>query len=166
MFTVYICKCGNNMLVKGGEIMDLFNFAIAFQILLFLYFEVTTLVNLYPWNDLSKYSTKEKFIEATVNGIIIILCIGLFITQIKWLMIISVVFWFVFLFMQLLNWWMPYLTGKYLNQFPKTLYETHFKNTLKLLPPIKDHIIPDLQHNVLQIISLITFILSALVIIT
>ncbi|MFY0521517.1 hypothetical protein ACOMCU_27440 [Lysinibacillus sp. UGB7] len=114
--------------------MDLFNFAIAFQILLFLYFEVTTLVNLYPWNDLSKYSTKEKIIEATVNGIIIILCIGLFITQIKWLMIISVVFWFVFLFMQLLNWWMPYLTGKYLKQFPKTLYETHFKNTLKLLP--------------------------------
>ncbi|KOS62083.1 hypothetical protein AN161_14805 [Lysinibacillus sp. FJAT-14222] len=68
--------------------------------------------------------------------------------------------------MQLLNWWMPYLTGKYLKQFPKTLYETHFKNTLKLLPPIKDHIIPDLQHNVLQIISLITFILSALVLIT
>jgi hypothetical protein len=146
--------------------MDFFKVAIAFQILLFIYFEGTTLVQLYPWNDLSKYSNQEKIIEATVNGIIIIFCMGLFITQIKWLMIISVIFWFVFLFMQILTWWMPYLTGKHLKQFPKTLYETHFKNTLKLLPPIKDHIIPDVQHNVLQIISLITFILSAFVLIT
>lgn len=141
--------------------MDLLKFAIFSQILVFLYFEVTTLVNIYPWNDLSKYSKQEKIIEATVNGFIIILCLGLFITQIKWLMIISVVFWFVFLLMQLLTWWMPYLTGKHLKQFSKAQYETHFKNTLKLLPPIKDHIIPDAQHNVLQIISLITFFVSA-----
>lgn len=141
--------------------MDFYKLAIVFQILLFLYFEITTLVNLYPWNDLSKYSNKEKITEATVNGIIIILSFGLFITQLKWLMIISVLFWFIFLFMQILNWWMPYLTGKHLKQFPKTLYESHFKNTFKLLPPIKDHIIPDAQHNVLQIISLITFMVSA-----
>jgi hypothetical protein len=146
--------------------MDFFKMAIAFQILLFIYFEGTTLVNLYPWNDLSKYSNQEKIIEASVNGIIIILCLGLFISEIKWLMIISVIFWFVFLFMQILTWWMPYLTGKHLKQFPKTLYETHFKNTFKLLPPIKDHIIPDAQHNVLQILSLITFIVSTFALFT
>jgi hypothetical protein len=146
--------------------MDFFKVAIAFQILLFIYFEGTTLVNLYPWNDLSKYSNQEKIIEASVNGIIIILCLGLFISEIKWLMIISVIFWFVFLFMQILTWWMPYLTGKHLKQFPKTLYETHFKNTFKLLPPIKDHIIPDAQHNVLQILSLITFIVSTFALFT
>jgi hypothetical protein len=122
--------------------------ALSLRILLFLYFEITTLVNLYPWNDLSKYSYKEKMIEATVNGAIIIFCLGLFITQIKWIMAISVVFWLVFFLMQLLNWWMPYLTGKHLKQFPKIVYDTHFKNTIKLLPPIKDHIIPDAQHNI------------------
>jgi hypothetical protein len=146
--------------------MDFSKMAIAFQILLFIYFEGTTLVNLYPWNDLSKYSNQEKIIEASVNGIIIILCLGLFISEIKWLMIISVIFWFVFLFMQILTWWMPYLTGKHLKQFPKTLYETHFKNTFKLLPPIKDHIIPDAQHNVLQILSLITFIVNTFALFT
>ncbi|MBU8878762.1 hypothetical protein BGM26_07125 [Bacillus sp. FJAT-29790] len=142
--------------------MDSFKLAVGLQILLFLYFEITTLINLYPWNDLSKYSNREKIIEATANGIVIILSWALFITKIKWLMLISVLFWFVFLLMQLLTWWMPYLTGKHLKQFPRTLYETHFKNTIKILPPIKDHIIPDAQHNVLQIISLLIIIACAI----
>lgn len=76
--------------------MDYYIVAICLQILLLLYFEVTTLVPLYPWNDLSKYSPKEKYTEAIVNGLIIVINIGLFITMIKWLMIISVVFWFIF----------------------------------------------------------------------
>ncbi|QKG85492.1 hypothetical protein GXN76_14200 [Kroppenstedtia pulmonis] len=142
--------------------MDPFKWAVALQVLLFIYFEVTTLFNLYPWNDLSAYSFREKIIEASVNGAVIILNLVLFISGITWLMIISVVFWFVYLLMQLLIWWMPYLTGKHLKQFPKTLYDTHFRKTVKWLPPIKEHIIPDAQHNVLQLITLATFILCAI----
>jgi len=142
--------------------MDLFKWAVILQLLLLLYFEAITLLNLYPWNDLSKYSLREKLIEATVNGAIIIFNAVLFITKVKWLMMISVVFWFFYLLMQLLTWWIPYLTGQHLKQFPRTLYDTHFRETIKLLPPIKDHIIPDAQHNVLQILSLITLIVSML----
>src|SRR5699024_100171 len=123
---------------------------------------ITTLVDLYPWNDLSKYSLKETVLEATVNGIVMLLAFGLFVTKITWLMMISVIFWTVHLVMQLLNWWMPYLTRKHLKQFTKALYETHFQKTIKILPPIKDHIIPDAQHNVLQIITLGTVITSAI----
>src|SRR5690606_12662084 len=97
--------------------------------------EVITLVNLYPWNDLSTYSFKEKITEATINGAIISASLALFISKAKWLMVVSVVFLFIFLLMQLLTWWMPYLTGKHLKQFPRTLYNTHFKKTFKLLPP-------------------------------
>lgn len=107
------------------------------QIVLFIYFEVTTLINLYPWNDLSKYSHKERLLDATINGIIIIIGIILFVIKVKWLMVISIVL-FVFLFMQLLTWWMLYLTGKHLKQFPRSLYDTHFQETLKILPPIKN----------------------------
>lgn len=142
--------------------MDIFKWAVILQLLLLLYFEAITLLNLYPWNDLSKYTFKEKVIEATVNGAIIIFNAGLFTTKVKWLMMISIVFWFLFLLMQLLTWWMPYVTGKHLKQFPRTLYDTHFKETIKLLPPIKDHIIPDAQHNVLQFLTLITFIVSVM----
>lgn len=98
--------------------MDYYYVSLVLQILLFLYFEVTTLVPLFPWNDLSKYSRKEKFTEAIANGLIILLCIGLFATKIKWLMAISVMFYLVFLVMQILTWWMPYLTGIHLKQFP------------------------------------------------
>lgn len=145
--------------------MNIFLFAVALQILLFIYFEVTTLMNLFPWNDLTKYSPKEKLLEATVNGITIIVGLVLFVTKIKWLMVISVVLWFIFLLMQLLTWWMPYLTGKHLKQFPRELYDTHFRDTIKILPPIKNHIIPDAQHIVLQIISLATFIASLIAVI-
>ena len=146
--------------------MNIFLWSVILQILLFLYFEVTTLVNLFPWNDLSKYSYRERLLEATVNGITIIIGIALFVTKIKWLMTISVVLWFVFLLMQLLTWWMPYLTGKHLKQFPRDLYDTHFQETLKILPPIKNHIIPDAQHTVLQIISLATFMTSLITVIS
>jgi len=105
-------------------------------------------------------------LEATVNGIKIIIGLVLFITKVKWLMIISTVFWFVFLLMQLLTWWMPYLTGKHLKQFPRELYDTHFQKTIKILPPIRNHIIPDAQHNVLQIISLATFVMSLITVIS
>lgn len=145
--------------------MSSFSWAVSLQMLLFVYFEATTLINLFPWNDLSKYSSKEKLLEATVNGIVIIIGVAMFVSKIKVFMVISVVFWFVFLFMQLLTWWMPYLTGKHLKQFPRELYDTHFQRTLKILPPIKDHIIPDAQHNVLQILTLITFIASLIFII-
>lgn len=140
--------------------LDIFLWAVVLQVLLLFYFEVTTLVDLFPWNDLSNYSSQEKIVEATVNGIIILIGSGLFITKIKWLMGFSVVLWLVFLFMQLLTWWMPYVTGRHLQQFPRELYETHFQKTIKILPPIKNHIIPDAQHNVLQILSLAVLITS------
>jgi len=142
--------------------MELYYWAISFQVFLFIYFEITTLVNLYPWNDLAKYSLREKVTEAIVNGMIIIIGIGLFLTKIKGLMIFSVIIWLIYLLMQLLTWWMPYLTGKHLKQFSKTLYQTHFQETIKILPPIKNHIIPDAQHNILQLLSLAAFIVSFL----
>ncbi|MBD8006611.1 hypothetical protein [Bacillus norwichensis] len=142
--------------------MGYYNIAIVLQILLFFYFEVTTLLNLFPWNDLSKYTRKEKFTEAITNGLFILLCIGLFATKVKWLMAISVMFYLIFLIMQILTWWMPYCTGIHLKQFPKSLYESHFKDTIKWLPPMKDHIIPDAQHNVLQLLSMITLIASSI----
>jgi len=146
--------------------MSIFLWAVFLQVLLLIYFELTTLINLYPWNDLSKYSYQERLLEATINGIIIVIGIILFVTKVKWLMVISVVLWFAFLFMQLLTWWMPYLTGKHLKQFPRSLYDTHFQETLKILPPIKNHCIPDAQHNVLQLLSLATFVISLMAVIT
>lgn len=146
--------------------MDMFLWTVILQVLLFFYFEMTTLINLFPWNDISKYSYKEKLFEATVNGITIIIGLALFVTKIKLLMIISTAFWFVFLLMQLLTWWMPYLTGKHLKQFPRELYDTHFQKTIKALPPIKNHIIPDAQHNVLQMISLATFVTGLVTVIS
>lgn len=145
--------------------LDLFIWAVVMQVILLIYFEVTTLVNLYPWNDVEKYSKKEKVTEATSNGIIILIGIGLFLTKTPWLMILSAIIWFIFLVMQLFVWWMPYLTGKHLKQFPKELYHSHYQHTIKILPKIKNHIIPDAQHLVLQVLSLSTLLTIAMAIV-
>lgn len=146
--------------------MDLFIWALVMQLLLFIYFEIITLVPLYPWNDLSKYSTKEKVLEAATNGVIIVIGIGLFVTKIQLLMVISIVLWGLFLVMQLLTWWLPYITGKHLKQFSRELYDTHFEQTVKLLPRIKDHIIPDAQHLVLQVLTLSTLLTTAIAVVS
>lgn len=142
--------------------MSLFYFSICLQVILLFYFEMITLVNLYPWNDLSNYTKKEKWMEALINGFVIFMSLCLYLTHIKILMFIAVVCYFVFFIMQLLVWWLPYLTGIHLKQFPKNLYDLHFRKTFKILPPIKDNIIPDAQHNVLQLITMATLLVSAI----
>src|SRR5690625_2591920 len=143
----------------------MFTFAFISQIMLLVYFAVTTLINLYPWIDLSKYTPKEKITEAAVNAITIIIGNTFMISKKQALMVIAAIFCFLFLLVQLVDWWMPYITGKHLKQFPRELYDSHFQDTLKILPPIKEHIIPDAQHNVLQFLSLEVFIVSLLAII-
>lgn len=144
--------------------MTLFKWAVILQIVLLVYFVITTVLPLYPWNDLTPYSAAEKWTEAGVNGGLILLNLTLFLSKAKWLMLISILFWGAFLLMQLIIWWMPYLTGKHLKQFPKSLHESHFNNTLKILPPIKDHAIPDAQHNVLQLLTTLVLILCTAVV--
>ncbi len=89
-------------------------------------------------------------------------CLALFLTNVFSLMVISVVGLFVFFMMQVLVWWLPYLTGVHVKQFPRSLYDSHFQETIKILPPVKDNIIPDAQHNMLQLLSLATVVVSAM----
>lgn len=142
--------------------MLLFYFALCLQVSLLLYFGLITLFNLYPWNDLSKYTTQDKLKEAIVNGLFLIACLVLFLTGVFSLMVISVFGFGIFFIMQMLVWWLPYLTGIHLKQFPRSLYESHFQETVKILPPRKDNIVPDAQHNLLQLLSLTTVVVSAL----
>lgn len=142
--------------------MTLFYFSVCLQILLFFYFEVITLIDLYPWNDISKYKRKEKWVEAIANGMILLLIFALFLTKTKLLMTIAIVCLLFFFSIQLLVWWLPYMTGIHLKQFPKSLYDSHFRETIKILPPIKDNIVPDAQHNVLQAMTFVTLFISTL----
>jgi hypothetical protein len=51
-------------------------------------------------------------------------------------------------------WWVPYFWGHY-SAFTKQEYEFSFSKTIKILPPIKDHPIPDLEHMPVGILALV-----------
>jgi hypothetical protein len=57
------------------------------------------------------------------------------------------------------QWWIPYLWGPtWLHSSLEWYTEHGYAETIKVLPPIGDHPIPDAQHLVLQLLSLIAAI--------
>jgi len=117
--------------LKRGKTM--YTIAIIFQILVFLYFEITTLINLFPWNDVSKYSA-TKMNRSNIKQNYFTSSHWIVATKTGWGMGISLLFWVFFFILQILTWWMPYLTGKHLKQFPRQLYYYHFSRTVKFFP--------------------------------
>ena len=57
----------------------------------------------------------------------------------------------VFLAGHLAFWWKPYLLGA--SPSHRASYERLFARTLKLLPPIRDHPVPDAQHTVIGLFT-------------
>ncbi|UZN06720.1 hypothetical protein M5D10_13020 [Leptospira santarosai] len=56
-------------------------------------------------------------------------------------------------------WWFPYLFG-WPKPFTENVEEEN-KRTFRILPPIKDHLIPDLVHIGITILIWINWILSS-----
>jgi hypothetical protein len=85
-----------------------------------------------------------------------------FVLRIRWGMLVGTVYAYVWLLLQIRQWWIPYLFG------PTALhadfgwyYEHGYTETLKVLPPIGDRPIPDLQHMTLQLLSLVVVIAAS-----
>lgn len=70
---------------------------------------------------------------------------------IYWMMIVGLVFWSLWMIGHINSWWLPYLFG-FPKVFNKDAVEQN-KKTLQILPPIKNHLIPDACHIVLGILS-------------
>src|SRR5436190_10029677 len=82
--------------------------ALASQLLLLGYHQVTSWFDFYPFNGVRNYSCREKFAEVTVNaGLMSLAPIG-FGFHITGLMIFGVIYYFVLLAAELIIWWIPY----------------------------------------------------------
>ena len=132
------------------------NSTIIAQIILTFYFAVTHWIPLPPWNNLAKEPFKnERKINLIMHVFQAVSIIG-FYYHTYWMMIIGLVFWSLWMVGHINSWWLPYFFG-----FPKVFSENAVeqnKETLQILPPIKDHLIPDACHIVLGVISVIVTI--------
>jgi len=139
--------------------MNLLLVTIFFQLLLFTYHQITTLVNLYPFNDVERYPLRYRLIESISNGIFMILPPVGSIFQIDWIMNkFTPIFYLILLVGMFFSWWTGYLIGPRAHW--QQAYSRFYGRTIKILPPIRNNPIPDLNHCILHLIALITTILT------
>jgi len=156
--------------------------AIFCQIALLLYHQVTTLFDFYPFNGARHFERKQRLAECSVNGLLMILAPIGFGFQIRALMIFGLVYYFLLFAIELVIWWVPYLItptgrgrsiynwllacatsnfgkGDTLTHWRK-IHERLYRGTLTVLPDRGRGIVPNVEHLVLHVWTLITAIVT------
>lgn len=132
--------------------------AIFFQVLLLLFHQVTALFDFYPFNNVRSYTWKERLLECSVNGTLIALPLIGFLLRIDWMMTAALVIYPVLLVGEYFNWWRHYFFGATAGW--QETYDRIFRHTIILLPPIKNHPVPNLEHTLLHSLILLTAIVT------
>jgi hypothetical protein len=152
--------------------------AITCQIALLAYHQITTLVDLFPFNGVRNYSGRERLAELGVNGVLMSLGPIGFLFESRGLMLYGVVYYFVLLTIELVIWWIPYFstpTGLWRRAYNRMLsvatsdfekgdtlerwlvtYGRLHSETLTLLPPRRGRIVPNMEHMILHGLTMIT----------
>ena len=156
--------------------------AIASQLLLLAYHQVTSWFDFYPFNGVRNYSRQEKFAEIGVNAILMSLPPIGFGFHIRGLMLFGVVYYFVLLAAELIIWWVPYLiepTGRWRLAYNRLLavatsnfqegdtlshwiaiYNRVHRGTITLLPMRPNRPVPNLEHTILHLWTLVTALIT------
>ena len=153
-------------------------FALACQIALLLYHQLTTLVDLHPFNGVRFYSGRERLAEAGVNLVLMGLAPIGYAFQFHGLMLYGAIYYVVLLVVEIIIWWVPYFTlpkGKWRRAYNAALslatsnfepgdalnhwiavHERIHSSTLFVLPRRNGHIVPNLEHVILHCWTLVT----------
>ncbi|HMF47957.1 MAG TPA: hypothetical protein VK603_04900 [Candidatus Saccharimonadales bacterium] len=139
-------------MADSGKI-DWIRIAISSQLVMLIYFTIDNHVDLFPWNNLrSPVAELPSTLAAWIPFLLIMLT---FVYRIRWGMVAGTVYTYVWLLLQIRQWWIPYLFGPTpLHRDFSWYYEHGYTETVKVLPPIGNHPVPDLQHMSLQLLSL------------
>lgn len=126
--------------------------AIIVPLVLVVYLLVADFVDLFPYNDVSKHTSGVRKWEL-INYIM-----PVFAALSSWQGNVFSAFSIASLFLMgnIYSWWIPYFFG--CSQKQKKRLEDHFGRTIKILPAIKDHPIPNLEHLPVTILIVIWWI--------
>lgn len=86
--------------------------ALVAQIATLLFHQTTTNLDLYPFNNIRGYSRRERAVEAAVNGVVMLLPVGLLLVDRPASVVASAVLLTLLFCMELAMWWLPYATGR------------------------------------------------------
>jgi hypothetical protein len=119
--------------------------------LMAIYFVVINHVSLRRWNNLASATAQ---LPSTVVGVVPALLVLLALTRGRGLMLASIWLW-LWLLLQIRQWWVPYLLGPTRWHHDFQWYVTGgYDRTLRFLNPATGRPAPDLQHFVLQLLTI------------
>ncbi len=138
------------------------------QLVLLVYHQVTTLVDLAPFNGARHCTFKERLAEACTNAVLMSLAPIGYAFQIRSLMIFGVVYYFALFAIEIVIWWIPYFSipsGRWRSGYNRLLsigttdfrsgdalnhwlavHQRLHSDTLTLLPRIPQRVVPNLEH--------------------
>jgi hypothetical protein len=125
------------------------------------YVVVINHINLYPWNNL-RLLTAE--VPSTLAGVFPFSIYALaFVLRLRWLMLIGAVHSYVWLGLQIRQWWIPYPFGPTpLHSDFSWYFEHGYTETIKFLPSIPGRPAPDAEHVVQQLLLLFVVIATTM----
>jgi len=136
--------------------MNLHTFTIALSLLLLAYHQVTTTVQLFPWNNVKQYSRKELLAEAGTNGLLMgcgALC--LLMGNTGFFHYYPLIYYPFLLCGEFFQWWLPYFSKRFAKSSINFDYERLFGHTTKIIPHKPGERTPDANHTVLHLITAI-----------
>ena len=133
--------------------------ALVAQTATLLFHQTTTNVDLYPFNNIRDYSRRERLLESAVNGVIMLLPIALLLIDVRATVIASAVVLTLLFGLELAMWWLPYVTGRAVPALTQgdepwsVVHRRLFSETVTVLPQVRDHPTPNLEHTVLHALT-------------
>jgi hypothetical protein len=127
--------------------------AIATPFILLLYLAVTDWVNLRPWNDREALPIRQKLLISAANYTPLVFIGFAFTTDSLFLALVATVFALIDFAMHIAYWWVPYFFGA--SEQQQAEYDQLFGHTLRVLPRIGNHPVPNAEHTVVGILMVI-----------
>lgn len=136
----------------------MWKFVIALQAMHLVYHQITTIFDFYPFNNVRAYSGKLQYTELAINAVFMGFPLVATILGNRTMMWIGVVCLGMTLCGEYFNWWHSYIVKPM--PWWKKVWEKKYRETIIVLPTIKDHPIPNLEHLILHTLTLMTFVVT------
>jgi len=139
--------------------------ALILNVIHLAYHQITTNFDFFPFNNIRHYKMWERIFEAGLNGLIMAFPVVALWRHNQTLIGASCWVLAFLLFGEFMSWWPHYFWdtrtkwGKWGEKWHEVYDRTH-KHTIKVLPPIGDRPVPNLEHCILHVLTLATFVVT------
>lgn len=143
---------------RVGSNSLLISAAFVLQLLLLIYLQVIEWIDLFPWNDIRRGNGQEV-LDIALGSVMIA---ALAATYWRWRpgVWLAALVYAVWLGLQITTFWIPYASGA--SKRWAKIHEANFADTIQWLPSHGNHLPPDASHFVLQLLLLVTLVVTGM----